>query len=396
MREPAAPAGGPPWAARGPGWRGGPPVAVRVFGALALAVFQVGGSFGAAHAQPERTPVDGLAVALLVAGPAGLLLLRRRPQVLAAAVGAATLAYLVRGYPFGPVFVSMAIALVVAVTTGHRVTAWLVAAGLLVGDAASRLAFHVDDWTWGSQAAVLAWMSVVLAVAEVVRVRRERAVTAWQAARETRRRQAGEERLRIAQELHDVVAHHMSLINVQAGVALHLAERRPEQVEAALRAIKDASKEALTELRSLIDVLRDAESPAPRAPAATLAALDDVVERTRHAGLVLTKTVTGQERSLPAAVELAAVRIAQEAITNVVRHAGAARAVIVLDYGADVFTVRVEDDGRGGREAANLKQGNGIRGMSERAHALGGRLTVTASPQGGLLVEATLPTRGAA
>ena len=112
-----------------------------------------------------------------------------------------------------------------------------------------------------------------------MRVRRDRAVSYRQATQERRRRQAGEERLRIAQELHDVVAHHMSLINVQAGVALHLADRRPETVEPALRAIKDASKEALGELRSLIDLLRDDDNPAPRAPAPTLAAVDDIVER---------------------------------------------------------------------------------------------------------------------
>jgi signal transduction histidine kinase len=234
---------------------------------------------------------------------------------------------------------------------------------------------------------------VVLALAEVVRVRAERAASFRQAAQERRRRQAGEERLRIAQELHDVVAHHLSLINVQAGVALHLAERRPENVEPALRAIKDASGEALGELRSLIDVLRD-DAPAPRAPAPTLASLDDIVERSTHAGLQVTKTVEGQSRPLPAAVELAAYRVVQEAITNVVRHAQARRAVVALGYGADRLTVRVDDDGRAGVGEAQLEQGNGLRGMHERAAALGGTLAVGASPIGGLRVELTLPTGG--
>jgi signal transduction histidine kinase len=358
---------------------------------VVLAAFQVGGSFGAAHAQPERTPLDGFGVALLVAGPVCLFLLRRRPQLTVGAVGLVTLAYLARGHPYGPVFASMAIALVSAVVRGHRLTAWLVAAGLLAGDLVARLALDTGTWTLGSQAGVVAWLGVILAVAEVVRVRRERAVTAWQAARETRRRQAGEERLRIAQELHDVVAHHMSLINVQAGVALHLAERKPEQVEPALRAIKDASKEALTELRALIDVLRDDENPAPRAPAATLAALDDIVERSRHAGLEVTKTVSGRARPLPAAVELAAFRIVQEAITNVVRHAGATHATIHLGYRADMLVVHVEDDGHGGPVVRELTHGNGIRGMQERAQALGGTLQLTASPHDGVRVEATIP-----
>jgi signal transduction histidine kinase len=381
---------GPSWTGRRPGWRGGPPPGAWLVLAVVLAFFQVGGSFGASHAQPERTALDPLAVMLLVGGPVCLFLLRRRPQVTVGAVGLVTLVYLARGYPYGPVFVSMAIALVSAVVRGHRMTAWLAAAALLAGDAVSRLV--AGTWTPGSQAAVVAWMGVILAVAEVVRVRRERAMTAWQAARETRRRQAGEERLRIAQELHDVVAHHMSLINVQAGVALHLAERKPEQVEPALRAIKDASKEALAELRSLIDVLRDDASPAPRTPAATLAALDDVVERSRHAGLEVTKTVSGQARPLSAAVELAAFRIVQEAITNVVRHAGAKHATIHLGYGSDRLTVQVEDDGHGGSEMPEVRYGNGIRGMHERAQALGGTLRVTASRHGGVRVEATIPT----
>jgi signal transduction histidine kinase len=201
------------------------------------------------------------------------------------------------------------------------------------------------------------------------------------------------ERLRIAQELHDVVAHHMSLINVQAGVALHLSEnQRPEQVEPALRAIKDASKEALTELRSLIDVLRADGAPAPRAPQATLAGLDDIVERSGHAGLAITKTVTGRPRVLPAALELAAYRIVQEAVTNIVRHAHASRATVDVDYGDSVLTVRIEDDGTGARSVQNLKEGNGIGGMRERARALGGELEVQASELSGLRVEAHIPT----
>jgi signal transduction histidine kinase len=176
-------------------------------------------------------------------------------------------------------------------------------------------------------------------------------------------------------------------------VALHLSEnQRPEQVEPALRAIKDASKEALTELRSLIDVLRADGAPAPRAPQATLAGLDDIVERSGHAGLAITKTVTGRPRVLPAALELAAYRIVQEAVTNIVRHAHASRATVDVDYGDSVLTVRIEDDGTGARSVQNLKEGNGIGGMRERARALGGELEVQASELSGLRVEAHIPT----
>ena len=360
-------------------------------GPFLLAVLQVVGTAGAAHGQPTRRPLDGLSLALLVLGPAALWAHRRAPRVVCATVVADAAAYLVLNYPYGPVFASVAVALVATVLRGHRLTAWVAAVALLAAEAASHVRSDAGGW-WPQELVVSGWAVVVLAVAEVVRVRAERAASFRQAAQERRRRQAGEERLRIARELHDVVAHHLSLINVQAGVALHLAGRRPENVEPALRAIKDASGEALGELRSLIDVLRDDHAPAPRAPAPTLATVDDIVERSAHAGLEVTKTVEGEVRPLPAAVELAAYRVVQEAITNVVRHAQARRAVVALGYGAELLTVRVDDDGRAGVEKAQLEQGNGLRGMHERAAALGGTLAVCASPIGGLRVELTLPT----
>jgi signal transduction histidine kinase len=370
----------------------GPPPGARYLFALVVAVIQVGGSVGASHGQPQRRALDALAVVLLLVAPVAIAVMRRFPVPAAAAIAVATAVYLGRGYAYGPVFLGLAVGLVSAVVRGHRVVAWAGAAMVLAGHAVGGLVVDSAAWSWESLGGMLAWTLVVLAAAEVARSWRERAATFREAARETRLRQAGEERLRIAQELHDVVAHHMSLINVQAGVALHLAERRPENVEPALQAIKDASGEALGELRSLIDVLRDDRTRAPRAPAPTLATVDDIVERSAHAGLEVTKTVEGQVRSLPAAVELAACRVVQEAITNVVRHAQARRAVVALGYGAGLLTVRVDDDGRAAVGDAQLEQGNGLRGMHERAAALGGTLVVGPSPIGGLRVELTLPT----
>jgi len=385
---------GPPWARGGPPWGpgGGPPHFARYLAAGVVALVQVAGSFGAAHGQPNRRPLDALAVVLLLAAPAAIILVRRWTTPAVLAVGAATGVYLALDYPFGPIFLGLVLVLVSAVVRGHRPAAW-VAAGLVLAGHVLDMALLHDRWSWPSFGGVLAWTLVILAIAEVVRSWRDRAATFREAARETRRRQAGEERLRIAQELHDVVAHHMSLINVQAGVALHLSENeRPEQVEPALRAIKDASKEALTELRSLIDVLRADDAPAPRAPQATLAGLDDIVERSGHAGLDITKTVTGDARALPAALELAAYRIVQEAVTNIVRHAHASRATVDVDYGDSVLNVRIEDDGTGAHSVPNLKHGNGISGMQERARALGGELEVEASDLGGLRIEARIPT----
>ena len=365
-----------------------------VVGPAALALFQVVGTVGASRGQPDRRPLDALAVGCLLAGPAALLWLRRRPVQVLWLVAAVTLGYLLRGYAYGPVVLSLVVALFAAVVQGHRAAAWLAAGFVYVGHFALRPMFGGEGWSWGQALGVGAWVLVILIAGEVARVRLERASAARQARAEADRRQANEERLRIARELHDVVAHHMSLINVQAGVALHLVDRRPEQAQTALAAIKDASKEALAELRALVGVLRDESEAAPRAPASMLASLDGLVERTGHAGLTVRKLVEGDVRPLPASVELAAFRIVQEAVTNVVRHAGARRADIRLDYRPDVFFVQVDDDGTGARVGA-LHEGSGIRGMRERAAALGGALTVGPSPLGGIRLDATLPLDGA-
>ncbi len=362
-----------------------------VAGPLVLGVVSVFGTIGASEHQADRRAVDALAIVLALAAPLALLFLRRHPVGVLWFVSAVTLVYLLRGYAYGPVILSLVVALFVAVVRGHRTAAWLAAGAIYFGHLALRPVFRDDGWSWGQALGVGAWALVILIVGEVARVRRERSIVAGQVRAETERRQVNEERLRIARELHDVVAHHMSLINVQAGVALHLVDRRPEQAQTALVAIKDASKEALVELRALVGVLRDETEAAPRAPASTLASLDSLVERSGHAGLTVRKVVEGDVRPLPAATELAAFRIIQEAITNVVRHSGARHADIRLGYGTDVLSVEVADDGTGGPDIASLEEGSGIRGMRERAVALGGTLTMGASPSGGTSVAVTLP-----
>jgi signal transduction histidine kinase len=368
----------------------------RIFGIVAplvLAAFTVFGTLGAARSEPDRA-FDALAVVLAAVAPLSLLALRRYPVAVLWFVSIVTLWYLERDYPYGPIMISVAVAIVGTVMLGHRGWAWSVAGFVYVAHLALRGEFRDEGWSWGGAAGFAAWTLVVLIAAEFARVRRERAIAARQAHAETVRRQANEERLRIARELHDVVAHHMSLINVQAGVALHLVDRKPEQVQTALATIKDASKEALSELRSLVGVLREEADTAPRTPTATLSSLDELVERTRHAGLTLRRSTSGEVRPLPTAVELAAVRIVQEAITNVVRHADAQEAELRLDYGSDMLTVQVDDDGSGGRRLVGLQEGSGLRGMRERATALGGTLTVEAAPAGGLRITALLPTEG--
>jgi signal transduction histidine kinase len=226
-------------------------------------------------------------------------------------------------------------------------------------------------------------------IAELFRGHRERVMAAQQARREEELRKAGEERLRIAQELHDVVAHHISLINVQASTALHLADRQPEQAAPALAAIKEASKEALVELRSIVGILRQSDEAAPRQPVVGLDHLDSLVSRTSMAGLEVHTLIHGDPRPLPTGLDRAAFRIIQESLTNAVRHASASAATVRIQYGERALVVQVDDDGRS--LLGPPKEGNGIIGMRERATALGGTLTATRTPTGGLRIVAQLP-----
>ncbi|MFW5472666.1 sensor histidine kinase [Knoellia sp. CPCC 206450] len=383
-----------PWDRDAERW--GPPRRVPpgawVVGPVVVALLQVVGSLGASRGQPAARDIDALGVALLLVGPVALALSRRWAVPCLVVSGLAVAVWLALGYPYGPVFAAYAVLTVVVIARGGRWVAWSVAGMVVAGQALRGWAAPGTGWSWAGTAGLLAWLLVALAVAEVVRGRRDRMVATIAARREERRRREGEERLLIAQELHDVVAHHMSLINVQAGVALHLAERRPESVEPALRAIRDASSEGLAELRSLVDVLRADHTPAPRTPAVRLARLGDLVERSRVAGLEVTVDRTGSVGEVPAAVDLAAYRIVQEAITNVVRHAHARRATVSLDHGADALTVVVEDDGRGA-DLDRVAEGDGLVGMRERARALGGSVDLDRSPLGGLRVTASVPVR---
>ena len=376
---------------RGPRW----PAPWSDYGVpLAVAVFQVVGSVGAADNQPDRDPLDAVAFVLLLAGPAALTLRRRRPSVAAGSTLAVTLVYIGLGYPYGPVFVSPVIALFSAVLSGQRVAAWLWAGagyvaylsiGFLVGD---------DEPSLVHAAAVAAWLLLVLVVGDMARVRGERAAEAARALEEQARRRAGEERMRMARELHDVLAHNISLINVQAGVALHLMDEQPEQARTALTAIKGASKEALGELRSVLGVLRGANEDEPRDPAPGLARLGALVAGAEAAGLAVHTVTEGEPRPLGAGLDLAAYRVVQEALTNVARHAGARTATVRVAYGAADLTVEVDDDGRGPAASAPTPAdgtGSGIAGMRERVVALGGELEAGPAPGGGFRVRARLP-----
>jgi len=208
---------------------------------------------------------------------------------------------------------------------------------------------------------------------------------------EVAQRRAMEERLRIARDLHDSLTHNISVICVQAGVAVHLARKRGEEVPPALLAIQEAGTEASRELRTTLGVLRSEEDGD-----SGLCQLESLVARARVAGLPVTVTVTGAERELPPEVDQAAYRIVQEALTNVDRHAGRACASVRLRYRPETLSVQIDDDGDGAAGGNGLRpagHGLGLIGMRERVTALGGKLDAGPRDGGGFQVHAELPAR---
>jgi signal transduction histidine kinase len=369
-----------------------------VDGALAagLAAFVLLGTYFASQGQPARRPFDVGAIALVLVATGALAARRRHPVAVLEAVFGSTLVYFWLGYANGPIWLALVTAYVTAVFLGHRLAAGITAAAGFV--IFPWLDYLVRDGRAPSPTALVglaAWLLVLLGGAEIVRVRRERVAEAARIQEEEALRRATEERLRIARDLHDALGHYLSLINVQAGVALHLNEELPEQARASLSAIKQASKEALTELRSVLDILRQEGEPAPRSPTSTLARLDDLVSQAAAAGLEVRMVTEGQARPLPFGVDVAAFRIVQEALTNVTRHAGKATATVRVSYGERELSLQIDDDGRGPATDGAVRTGKGIMGMRERVGALGGELQAGPRPEGGFRVRARLPLDGA-
>ena len=244
-----------------------------------------------------------------------------------------------------------------------------------------------------------AFLLALLGGAELLRLRGQRAEALARSREDEVRRQASEERLRIARDLHDVVAHNISVINVQANTALHLRDRQPERAWEALATIHDVSRQALVELRSVLGVLRQVDEDEPRSPAAGLDRLDDLIERAQAVGLAVTVDRAAGPAPLPANVDLAAYRIVQEALTNSAKHApGAAVRVRIARTGSDL-QVQVEDEGSRGPHQppagpASVSGGNGLAGMRERVSALHGTLSAGPRPGGGFAVTARLPCPG--
>jgi signal transduction histidine kinase len=362
--------------------------------AVCVGTLQLGAGLWQGHWQEGRESVDALAVLLLLAGPAALVFLHRAPVGVLAATLVVAVAYSTLDYARGPVLLAVIVALVNAVYHGHRAATWtLLALGwagfLWVPPALS----DQSAPEFGKALGIGLWTVLLAAAAELIRTKAERHQEHERAREQEAVARAGRERLRIARELHDVLAHNVSLINVQAGVALHLLDEQPERARPALEAIKQASSETLGEMRSVLDVLRRPGEQPPRSPTAGVAGLDELVSRTRAAGISVDARVTGETRPLPASVDLAVYRIVQEALTNVARHAHPAAALVSLAYGDDAIEIVVEDDGLNAGDA-NGSAGNGIAGMRERVTALGGVFAAGPRPDVGFRVRARLPLDG--
>ncbi|MGW3199982.1 sensor histidine kinase [Streptomyces sp. NPDC001118] len=348
-----------------------------------------------------RTP-DGQGLLLMALAAAALVFRRRAPKPVLAATGTLSVIESVTGDPRAPVAMSAVVALYTVAATTDRTTTWRV--GLLTMTVLTAAAMLGGPLPWYAQEnlGVLAWTGIGATAGDAVRSRRavvqairERAERAERTREEEARRRVAEERLRIARDLHDVVAHHIALVNVQAGVAAHVMDKRPDQAKEALAHVREASRSALDELRATVGLLRQSGDPeAPTEPAPGLSRLEELAATFRNAGLPVAVARADQGTELPAAVNLAAYRIIQEALTNAQKHAGpAARAeVSVVRVGPNI-EVTVLDDGAGAAGVPGAGGGHGLLGMRERVTALGGTLTTGPRYGGGFRVHAILPLK---
>jgi len=383
---------------------------------LGTAALQLAGTSLFVRLSGSDRALDPLAVALLVGSGLPLVVRDRWPLPVLVLVSAAAIGYALLGYPTGFYTIALVFAIWAAVAAGHRLVSIGVIAVLIATLAVAALVVptgHARDpgaavWFGG-------WLVAAFVLGEVSRGRRsyleqvER--RAWHAERtreEEALRRAGEERLRIARELHDVLTHHIAVINVQAGVAVHLLDKAPGGVEPgepmarardALVTITESSRQAMRELRGILGVLRRVDEAEPRSPTPGLDALGELVERAAGTGLEVAVETAGARRPLPVGIDLAAYRIIQEALTNVTRHAEAEHVTVWLSYGEEDLELEISDDGLGAADTGvtgALRAGNGLTGMRERAAAVGGSLEAGSRPEGGFRVRARLPVAAGA
>jgi signal transduction histidine kinase len=334
-----------------------------------------------------------LSLALALLGPLALIAARRFPgPVVAIVTVGAGLDLFLGNAGDSPPYIALAFAIVSAVVRGARVWAWISVAtgwvvsiciGLVLG--VSPGLFRVTATTFG--------ILIVFGIGEITRTRREAYAQLVRVRAQRQQSEVQAERVRIARELHDVLAHSLSQINVQAGVGLYLMDDQPDKAREALASIKDTSKSALEEVRSVLGVLRadgGTTSGAPLVPEPDLSRIVGLAATVSAQGVDV--TVSGLPQNVPQATQLAMYRIVQESLTNIVRHAHATKAEVELGQSDGFYTITVTDDGTAPAPSADT-EGRGLLGMRERAELLGGTLETSRKPGGGFRVAARIPIR---
>lgn len=348
------------------------------------------------EAEPGERSTDWLAFVCGIVAAASLVWWRRWAVVVAAVVSIAISVYLSRSYPAGPAVLPGPLSMLALGYVAPRKTAWIGVGGLLVATGIGQAI--ADQSVWLHLLVFLGWAAAAVLAGQALAARGERATAERERVAHAHERALANERLRIAQDLHDSVAHAMATINVQSGVAAHLIERKPEQAAAALEAIRTASHDALDELGAILGVLREAGSAAPLAPAAGLGDITELVERARDDGVMVTLQQTGDVAAVSPTVGAAAYRAVQEALTNTRRHAGPVATVTVAVTAGPRGSLRVAVVDNGGHRAPAGTQsarsgGFGLVGMRERVESSGGSLAVGPTPPAGFRVEAAWPER---
>ncbi|MCU1508430.1 MAG: sensor histidine kinase [Glaciihabitans sp.] len=342
----------------------------------------------------SSTPAELLIdFALAIVGPLALLGARRFPgPVVAIVAAAASLDLFLGAASNGPPYIALAFAIVGAIARGARLWAWI---SIAVCWVTSLVVAMMLGLTWEPFRIALTTLGilVLMGIGEGMRTRKERYERVSQVIAQRRQSEVQAERVRIARELHDVLAHSLSQINVQAGVGLHLMDAQPDKAKDALASIKETSKTALDEVRSVLGVLRADGGTNPDAP------LVPEPDLSRLAGLAASVTSQGVEVALegslvdvPQATQLAIYRIVQESLTNVLRHAHARHATVELREENGQYAVTITDDGTA-PAPTGTSDGRGLLGMSERAELLGGELSAGPVEGGGFRVDARIPAR---
>jgi signal transduction histidine kinase len=375
---------------------------------LLVAVMQVQGTL-AKPAEAGSRPLSDLGYlgyALLIVSGLVLVVRRRWPVPTYLTAAAASLLYFTVGFTDGPGWIALFVTLYTLTAYGDGRRSLMIAGG---GIAVLTVGWLVAAADIEPRAAIgwvffrIAASVMAAAMGESVRSRRVIAAEALERARQAERTREEEarsrvdaERLRIAREVHDTVAHAIAIINVQSGVTAYLLDKRPERARDALVAIEQTSAQALQEMRAILGVLRDSDNG--RVPQPGLGQINELAAMAREAGLDVKLEADSPAEPLPSAVDTTAYRILQESITNVIRHVGPTRVTVALEYGPDVLRIRVADDGgrdagAAGRDAPGgpAEPGRGIVGMRERCGLLGGELTAGPRECGGFEVTARLP-----